>query len=332
MNNRSLGLIGAALVAVGLFTPIVTVPILGNVNLFSNGTNLIGIDLLVLAAIAAVLATKNRLRDLIWPGIAASGILLYEFGSLQYRLAQMRESLNKDLQGNPFAGLAQGAANAIQIQWGWLILAAGAGLLLHVGLSSPKEQDEPAINLRENASRVVAAVSLVLLLFAPVWDRLSRSSNSSTYATNTALKNVDANATDVATPSTGAQGPSAEEAAYIKQNLRLYDLTARYYDSELDGRVPGVEFKIQNNGNRTLNGVTVRVVFDDTKGNPIAEEEYNPVIVSQYNFGGDNTPLRPHYIWQQEHDKFYEAKNVPSEWAEGRATAIIANIEFAPNG
>jgi hypothetical protein len=91
-----------------------------------------------------------------------------------------------------------------------------------------------------------------------------------------------------------------------------------------------VDFKIQNNGDRTLNKVTVRVIFFDAAGTPISEEEYHPVVVSAYSIG-DNTPLRPHYIWQQESDKFYEAKNVPSEWAEGKATATITEIEFGPN-
>lgn len=330
MNTKSLGLIGAALLAGGLFTPIMSVPIVGSVNLFNNGTNLIGIDLLLLAVIAAVLAAKDWLRDLIWPGLGASGILLYEFGSLQFRLAEMREALSKELQGNPFAGIAQGAASAIQLQWGWLVLAAGAGVLVYAGFSAPKGDDIPAVNLRDTRNRAIAGISLVLLLFAPAWDLLNRTATRSTDVTSTSTSGLDTNTTEAAAPTT-ASSPTVEEAAYIKQNLRLYDLQAKYYDSMLDGRVPGVDFKIQNNGNRTLNKVTVRVVFYDAGGNPISEEEYYPVIVSDYSVD-DNTPLRPHYIWQQESDKFYEAKNVPSEWAEGKVTATITEIEFAPNG
>jgi hypothetical protein len=331
MNSKGLGIIGAALLAGGLFTPIMSVPIVGSVNLFNNGTNVIGIDLLVLAVIAAVLAAKEWFRDLVWPGLAASGILLYEFGSLQFRLAQMREALSKELQGNPFAGIAQGAASAIQLQWGWLVLAAGAGVLVYAGFSAPKEEGIPALNLREGKNRTIAAVSLVLLLFAPAWDLLNRTRSRSTDVAATSTSGLDTNTTQSAANTTPS-GPSAEEAAYIKQNLRLYDLRAKYYDSMLDGHVPGVDFKIQNNGNRTLNKVTVRVVFYDAAGNPISEQEYYPVLVTEESFGEDNTPLRPHYIWQQESDKFYEAKNVPSEWAEGKVTATITDIEFGSAG
>lgn len=330
MNNRNLGFAGAALLAAGLFTPIVTVPILGNVNLFNNGTNLIGIDLLVLAALSAALTAKHRLRDVMWPGIAAAIILLYEFGSLQLRLSQMRESVAKELAGNPFASFAQGAVSAIQLQWGWLVLGLGAGLLVYAALSATKVEDDPAIDLRDGVSRAVAAISLLLLLFAPAWDWFNRSSESAGEIASTPVP-TNTNISDSDASTNSAQGPSAEEAAYIKQNLRLYDLEAKYYDSMLDGRVPGVDFKIQNNGSRTLNGVTVRVVFYDATGNPIAEEEYHPVIVSDYSYGSDNTPLRPHYIWQQERGQFYQAKNVPSEWAAGKASATITDIEFAPD-
>ena len=171
---------------------------------------------------------------------------------------------------------------------------------------------------------------MLLMLFAPAWDFLDRTPSPTSNVAKTESKSVDTNAATAAAPTT-AEGPTPEEAAYIKQNLRLYDLRAKRYDSVLDGNVPGVDFKIQNNGNRTLNKVTVRVVFYDAAGNPISEEEYNPVIVSEYSIG-DNAPLRPHYIWQQELGSFYEAKNVPSEWAEGKASATIADIEFAPNG
>ena len=47
------------------------------------------------------------------------------------------------------------------------------------------------------------------------------------------------------------------------------------------------------------------------------------------NFSGDNKPLRPNYIWQQEPDKFFSSKSVPDEWATGKATASIVEIEFA---
>jgi hypothetical protein len=114
---------------------------------------------------------------------------------------------------------------------------------------------------------------------------------------------------------------------YIK-NLEIYDFKAQYRDSLLDGRIPGVEFKIKNKGTETLDEVKVTVYFKDAKGNTIAEENYYPVLVSKFNITSDNKPLKPNYIWQMERGKFYTAKSVPSEWKEGAAEIRITDLQF----
>lgn len=119
-----------------------------------------------------------------------------------------------------------------------------------------------------------------------------------------------------------------ENAAYI-DNVKLYDLKAGYFESILDGKVPGVTFKLKNDGTKTLNRVKVAVYFKDMNGSIIAEESYLPVFVSNYSFRTDNKPLKPGYIWQIERGKFYSAKSVPSEWAEGSVGAKIIEIEIA---
>lgn len=114
---------------------------------------------------------------------------------------------------------------------------------------------------------------------------------------------------------------------YIK-NVELYELTARYFSTYSDEKVPGVQFKLKNNGDKTLNEVEVTVYFKDADGTIIAEEDYHPVLVTEYSYG-DNKPLKPNYIWQMERGKFYKADSVPSEWKEGAASAKITDIEFS---
>lgn len=126
-------------------------------------------------------------------------------------------------------------------------------------------------------------------------------------------------------------GPSPEQL-YIAESLELYDFQAKYMNAVLDGRVPGVTFKIKNKGDRSLERVKVVVLFKDATGSVIAEEDYTPVLVSQYNLSGDNKPLKPGYIWQQERGRFYTAKSVPSEWKEGAAEARIVEVRFQEDG
>lgn len=331
VSNKNLTLGGCALLVVGLFCPIVTVPFLGNINLFNNGTSLIALALLALAVVSGAMALNGRERDALWPGLASAALLLYHFVALQYRLSQMRSSMNQ-LKDNPFAGLAKTAVGTIQLQWGWLILATGTGLLIYAAAKTRRENDRPLLSVDDGPAKTVASVSISLSIAVIGWTlfgSMAKSTDNPSAATGTGSTATAPAGLDA--PSTEAEGPSVEEAAYIRDNLRLYDLEAKYYDSMLDGRVPGVDFKLKNNGTRTLNQVTVKVVFQDAQGKPIAEEEYNPVIVVEHSFSGDNTPLRPNYIWQNEKGHFYSAKSVPSEWAEGKATATITAIEFAPS-
>ena len=128
-------------------------------------------------------------------------------------------------------------------------------------------------------------------------------------------------------------GPSeaelrAEANAYTDQHIELYDLSAKYIDTYLNERVPGVLFKLKNNGERSLDRVEVTVYFKNADGQIIAEEDFHPVLVSTYSMN-DSKPLRPGYIWQMESGKYYTAKQVPSEWQEGSIEASVTDVRFS---
>lgn len=325
MNNKTLSFVGTALLIVGLFLPIATLPLLGSVTLMSNGFNVVAIVLLILGTISGFMAWAERRDALIWTGGAALLTIIYMFGRLQWSMMQMRSDMADRLEGNPFAGLAETAMASVGLEWGWLVLAAGPAILVYVAYQERKADGSSFLSFADGVERIVAVISLVGLLVAPVQDawRYFSAPDQPSFETNSPLA-------PSATPSEASAGPTQEEVRYIGQNLRLYEFEAKYYDSLLDGRVPGVDFKIKNEGDRTINSLTLKVVFFDESNEPIAEELYYPVNVGGFSMGNENSPLRPNYIWQQESDRFYTAKNVPSEWVEGRAEATIVDIEFDP--
>jgi hypothetical protein len=141
--------------------------------------------------------------------------------------------------------------------------------------------------------------------------------------------NIEAAVTDIEfAESVEADGlESPEQKAYL-EHLALYDFQAKYYTTTLDQRVPGVEFKLKNSGDRALDLVEVTVYFKDGNGRVISEEDYHPVLVSEMSFE-PSKPLKAGYIWQMERGKFYQAPNVPSEWQEGNAVAEISDLRFA---
>lgn len=320
--NRNLALVGAALLTIGLFVPIVSAPMIGSVNLFSNGSPP-AIALLILAVLSAVLAAKpETLRHMLWPSLAAAAIIIFSLGMLMFRLAGMRDSL-QELEGNPFAGFAHAAVAAVQVQWGWLVLGAGAGLLIYAALASASSEDGREAAARDPLGKVSIAISALAVIAVLLAQFASGTLNG--LSTHEASTPSSPSATSSSAVDANANGPTAEEMAYIRDSLQLYEFEARYFDSYLDGRVPGVVFKIKNNGNRTLSRVRVRVVFRDANDQPIAEEDYTPV--SEYSYDGSSL-LRPNYIWQQERGRFYTAQRVPSEWEAGNAVATITEIEF----
>lgn len=325
MNNRAMGFAGAGLLIVGLFLPIATLPFLGSVTLMSNGFNFVAIGLLILGLLSGFLVWADRRGALIWTGGAALLTVIYMFGRLQWSMTQMRSSMAEELEGNPFAGLAQTAMASVGLQWGWLILAAGPALLVYVAVQDRKAKGSRLFSVGAGIERIAAGISVLALLIAPVQD---------VWGYFSASDEVEVSSSSVlsspATQSETSSGPSAEEATYISNSLRLYEFEAKYYDSLLDGRTPGVDFKIKNEGDRTISSLTVKVVFYDADDQPIAEELYYPVNVGGFSMGNEDSPLRPNYIWQQERDRFYTAKNVPSEWSEGSARATITDIEFDP--
>jgi hypothetical protein len=119
-----------------------------------------------------------------------------------------------------------------------------------------------------------------------------------------------------------------QKLAYIP-NVSLYDLEAKFYKTYSKTKVPGVKFKIKNNGDRLLQEVEVTVYFKNANGTVIAEERYRPVLAMKKSFSGNQVILKENYIWQMEEGNFYKAEGVPTEWQEGAVEAKVTNIKFA---
>jgi hypothetical protein len=118
-----------------------------------------------------------------------------------------------------------------------------------------------------------------------------------------------------------------EKTAYLSQ-VQLYDLSGKYYSTYRHDRMPGVDFKLKNMGDRSLDEVEVTVYFEDVEGSVIHEDSFHPVLVTKYSIR-DSKPLKPNYVWQMEKGKFYMSKAVPEEWKEGDLTAQITDIRFS---
>jgi hypothetical protein len=127
--KQTLAILGASLLFVGVFLPIVSLPIIGSLNYFHNGQG-DGTIILVLAVVSVILAATRRFRGLLVTGLCSVGLLLFTLANFMIRMSELRGQMQEQLAGNPFRGLADLAMNSIQLQWGWAVLMLGGVLIV----------------------------------------------------------------------------------------------------------------------------------------------------------------------------------------------------------
>jgi hypothetical protein len=138
MDNRQLlGILGSILLFVGIFTPIVSLPIVGSMNYFRNGQG-DGVFVLILAVISFILTVTRNFKGLWFTGLGSAAVLLFTFLNFQAKMAETRGELDRELAGNPFRGLADLAVESVQLQWGWAVLVVGAALVVAAAAIKPE--------------------------------------------------------------------------------------------------------------------------------------------------------------------------------------------------
>jgi uncharacterized protein YjbI with pentapeptide repeats len=124
-----LGILGALLLFIGVFTPLVRLPVVGSINALRNGSG-DGIILIALAFASLVFIFRKTYQWLWVSGVGAGATIILNFLVLQFRISEIKSNIDQELQGNPFRGLADIAAQSIQIEWGWGLLFVGAVLIV----------------------------------------------------------------------------------------------------------------------------------------------------------------------------------------------------------
>lgn len=124
-----LGLMGSISLCIGVFAPLVSMPIVGTQNYFANGEG-DGTIVLGLAVISFVLIFLKRYRALWLTGLGTLAMITFTFVRFQIVIGDMKSNMRSDLQGNPFAGMAEAMLGTVQIQWGWAALLVGSALLI----------------------------------------------------------------------------------------------------------------------------------------------------------------------------------------------------------
>lgn len=138
---KSLGMIGGGVLALGCFMPVLSVPIMGNITYIANGGG-DGLLVLIAAAAGAYFSHRESRKGMLISGFIAAAIMLFTVINIQVRISQMKAEMAKSIDGMPegmdnmLSGLGEALAQSVQMQWGWVILMIGVGLLLYAGFKT----------------------------------------------------------------------------------------------------------------------------------------------------------------------------------------------------
>lgn len=142
-RQQLVGLVGGVVLLLGIFLPIVSMPIAGSISLFSSG-RVDGYVLLGLTIISLILAFINNLKPLRITGGISLLIVVIDFIYLLYKLNSIKGDMSDRLKGNPFGGMAEAMMSTVQIQYGWVFLFIGSLLLVYAAFA--KVVNEPGVN------------------------------------------------------------------------------------------------------------------------------------------------------------------------------------------
>ncbi|WP_295400866.1 hypothetical protein [uncultured Thiocystis sp.] len=143
-TKKLIGLIGSIFLCIGVFAPIASVPIMGDVNYFQNGRG-DGSIVLVLALISLVLVLAEKYKGLWFTGIVSLGIMLFTFINFHSKISQVKADMESELASNPFRGLADAAIQSVQLEWGFALLIVGAVLVIASAAMRVEREREAAL-------------------------------------------------------------------------------------------------------------------------------------------------------------------------------------------
>lgn len=145
-----LGLIGSFLLIIGVFTPLLSAPIIGDINYFQNGKG-DGIYIVGLAVLSIACLLFRAFNGLWFTSVLSIALMGYTFMNLQSTITQLQKNAS---------GLGVAMAQSVQMSWGWGILIIGAILVFAAPVSNlPNAQHK-----QQETHPLVAILTCILIV------------------------------------------------------------------------------------------------------------------------------------------------------------------------
>lgn len=139
LNKAQLiGILGSILLLIGVFLPIVQIPIVGSIALFV-GLKSYGSIVFVLAVLSIFLITYNQAKILLLAGTIALSIILYNLYRTNEYVSRIQDKAEGQINDGIFGGLAAAMSQSVKLEFGWLFLIAGSICILLAATTINKE-------------------------------------------------------------------------------------------------------------------------------------------------------------------------------------------------
>lgn len=120
-----------------------------------------------------------------------------------------------------------------------------------------------------------------------------------------------------------------EGQEYLQDHVEITEFTTRRIDTYRRDNAPAIRVSARNNGDRTINELTVTVYLKDSEGRRIHEEEI--FLATENPYFHDKPPLKPGYVFEMEANHYWIVKQPLNGWKTGSAEYEVTEIELAPN-
>lgn len=176
-----------------------------------------------------------------------------------------------------------------------------------------------AMTKKQIAAGVVTLLGTIILPLIIFWVSITLGLNS----LNEEMESLNEEMGNLQEFSTNGND-NEDHTSYYSNQIDVLNFEAKYYESFLDGEVPGIRLRLRNNGDRVVQRVRLTVFFKDVNNNVIFEKTVTPF--NSESIFEDISPLRPGYIWQMNDDEFLRIENVPDEWQEGNVNVELTGV------
>lgn len=327
MKSRNGILVACAVLALGVFCPVVQVPIAGSINYFANGAG-DGTLLLLLALSVALLAVRGSLTSITAPAALALGISLFDLCHLLWLVHSLKARMAAEMNGNPFGGLAIMMLDTIQVSWGWVLLLGAAAVLLFLSIANSRSESELQAATSEQSPsrqkgqdlRSVIIIGSCIVLFGFVAIQL--------FGHNRAAEVLDAMNSH---QTRGLKGNFESDTLpmrtthkdFSKVGINVYGVRGFMGNGTLkclDYKCPTVQGQIRNDSKDTFGRVEVTASFRDSNGKVIFEDTFTPV--SSGMFSSNNMPLKPGFI----RNFGWVVPDCPSECVANTVTVRVSDV------